>query len=83
MNIAAASTRYVHIRMNNPDGRQIAYLLFTTKANPVYDRPGDGWPVPEEAGGKGVVFSLLPGATSTTTRSTRPPWPAGWAPSRS
>ncbi|MDQ7876553.1 hypothetical protein Q9R08_01045 [Microbacterium sp. QXD-8] len=62
LKIPAESTRYIHIRMNNPDNRQVAYLLFTTAADPEYDRPGDGWPVPEETGGKGVVFALEPGA---------------------
>ncbi len=62
LEITAESTRYIHIRMNNPDNRQVAYLLFTTTADPEYDRPGDGWPVPEERGGKGVVFALEPGA---------------------
>ncbi|MCC2031585.1 hypothetical protein [Microbacterium allomyrinae] len=63
LEITAASTRYIHIRMNNPDNRQVAYLLFTSAADPTFDRPGDGWPVPEETGGKGVVFALEPGAS--------------------
>ncbi|MFF2327104.1 MULTISPECIES: hypothetical protein [unclassified Streptomyces] len=60
--IPAASTRYVHIRMNNPDNRSTAYLLFTTSGHTSFDQPGVGWPVPNEQGLKGTSFSLLPGS---------------------
>ncbi len=62
LGITAEDTRYIHIRMSNPDNRSTAYLLFTTEEDPTYDAPGDGWPVPNEKGGKGVAFSLVEGA---------------------
>lgn len=62
LNITAADTRYIHIRMSNPEGRSTGYLLFTTEKDPEYDVPGDGWPVPNEIGGKGIAFSLVAGA---------------------
>ncbi|NYK09282.1 hypothetical protein HNR14_001163 [Leifsonia naganoensis] len=61
LGITASGTRYIHIRMSNPTNQPVAYLLFTTNADPAFDQPGDGSPPPEESG-KGYVFSLLPGA---------------------
>jgi len=60
--VDAADTRYIHIRMSNPDNNLVGYLLFITADDPVFDQPGDGAPVPDEPGGKGIVFSLVPGA---------------------
>ncbi|MCC2031581.1 hypothetical protein [Microbacterium allomyrinae] len=62
LGLDASQTRYIHLRMSNPDGRSTGYLLFTTEAEPEFDQPGDGWPVPNEAGYKGIAFSLEPGA---------------------
>ncbi|HEY3558983.1 MAG TPA: right-handed parallel beta-helix repeat-containing protein [Kribbella sp.] len=62
LGINADAHRYVRIRMNNPQNRAQAYLLFTTTADPEFDHPATGWPPKNEEGGKGIAFALQPGA---------------------
>ncbi|MEV6889894.1 hypothetical protein [Kribbella sp. NPDC051137] len=62
LGIDAGEHRYVRIRMNNPENRPTAYLLFTTTEHPRFDRPATGWPQRNEDGGKGLTFALTPGA---------------------
>jgi|GEM_PF-5477465 len=60
--IDAASSRYVRIRMNNPQNRQVAYLLFSTTDRAGFDQPNTGYPPRNEIGGRGVAFALVPGS---------------------
>ncbi|MGO4496576.1 hypothetical protein AB4114_11820 [Paenibacillus sp. 2RAB27] len=62
LGIDAATQRYVHIRMSNPDNRFTAYLLFTTSEAPAFDTPEKGWPAGNEVDGRGIVFPLVPGS---------------------
>lgn len=62
LGIRAEDSRYVRIRMNNPDNRRQAYLLFTTEADPTFDEAATGWPPRNEGNRKGITFPLVPGA---------------------
>lgn len=77
LGIDAATERYVHIRMSNPDNRLTAYLLFTTEAAPEFDIPEGGWPPANEVEGRGIVFPLVPGGQMVDyvlDMSTIPAW---------
>ncbi|GAA2066995.1 hypothetical protein GCM10009801_13960 [Streptomyces albiaxialis] len=65
LGLDAAEHRYVRIRMSNPDNRLTGYLLFTTEDEPEFDIPNGGYPPTNEAGLKGIAFSLVPGAEHT------------------
>lgn len=62
LGIDAATQRYVHIRMSNPDNRLTAYLLFTKSDAPAFDIPEKGFPPGNEVDGRGIVFPLVPGS---------------------
>ncbi|NIK61555.1 right-handed parallel beta-helix repeat-containing protein [Kribbella shirazensis] len=61
LKIDAAKSRYVRIRMNNPEHRHAAHLLFSTADDPSFDQPKVGTPPGNEEGGRGVAIALLPG----------------------
>lgn len=61
LGIDAATQRYVHIRMSNPDNRFTAFLLFTTSEAPAFDIPEKGFPPANEVDGRGISIPLVPG----------------------
>ncbi|MFG3257289.1 right-handed parallel beta-helix repeat-containing protein [Streptomyces sp. NPDC048172] len=65
LGLDADKHRYVRVRMSNPDNRPTGYLLFTTEDEPEFDIPNGGYPPTNEAGLKGIAFSLVPGAEHT------------------
>ncbi|GAB6936767.1 hypothetical protein ACQP60_15560 [Isoptericola variabilis] len=62
LGVDADTVDTVHVRMSNPDNRQVAYVLFATTDDPKFDRPGTGTPPGNEPGRRGVAVPLVPGA---------------------